>query len=469
MHSNTPDFAALASVVPAGVLADIHLDGRIVQKLQEQLEDLVTQMKAIQARADAEERSLTQEEESSSAGLYDQFLAVEADIERRQKLSACEARIEAPMARKIEPDLPRSSAAQAQRVNAAPIDREDEGRHGFRHMGEMALAVVKDAMGVGEKDHRLTMAAPSSVAREGVGSEGGFLVPPEFRREIEQLVYAEGSLIARTDKMKTSSNSMSLPVDDTAPWEPGGVQAYWMGETSQYTGNKPGTTPIEAKLGKLGCLVQVTEELLEDAPAMGSYIMSKAPVAMDWVLSEAIFEGTGAGQPLGMLGSGAMVTVPKESAQVADTITFNNIVGMWGRLHTRCRPNAIWLINSDLEPELIKMQVPGVGGHPAYLPPGGVSGSPYATLLGRPVVAHEVCKALGDKGDINLVDMSKYLTLTRDGGFRAATSMHLKFDQDIQTFKFTLRVGGMPWWKKPFERKNGGNTLSCFVTLADRA
>jgi len=435
--AHTPSFADLAAHIPTEVLASIQLEATTVMKLQDELQELLAQMKTIQARADAEQRPLSSEETQAVTDLFAQFESLEADIQRRQNLADAEARLEAPLARKAEPDMPKHSAVQASRVNAVPIDKSDQERHGFRHMGEMALAVMEASSGHGGKDPRLIMNAPSDFARESAGNEGGYLVPPEFRREIEQKVYAEGSLIARTDQMRTGGNSMSLPVDESAPWEPGGVKAYWVGEGGQYTSSKPSLQTIDAKLGKLGCLVQVTEELLDDAPALGGYIMSKAPAAIDWMISEAIFEGTGAGQPRGLLDSGCMVTVPKETGQAADTITYNNIVDMWGRLYSRCRQNAVWLANSDLEPELMKMVVPGGPGTPAYLPPGGLSASPYATLMGRPVIPHEVCKAVGDKGDLVLVDMSKYLTLTRDGGFRAATSMHLNFDWDVQTFKFT--------------------------------
>ena len=38
----------------------------------------------------------------------------------------------------------------------------------------------------------------------------------------------------------------------------------------------------------------------------------------------------------------------------------------------------------------------------AYLPPGGLSTKPYATLLGRPVLPVEWCATLGTTGDVIL-------------------------------------------------------------------
>jgi hypothetical protein len=43
---------------------------------------------------------------------------------------------------------------------------------------------------------------------------------------------------------------------------------------------------------------------------------------------------------------------------------------------------------------------------PAYLPPGGSRGAPYATLIGRPIIPIEACSALGTEGDIILTDLT---------------------------------------------------------------
>ena len=55
-------------------------------------------------------------------------------------------------------------------------------------------------------------------------------------------------------------------------------------------------------------------------------------------IDDAILRGTGAGQPLGILKSGALVTVAKESGQT-DKITVENLVKMWSRLWSRSRGN----------------------------------------------------------------------------------------------------------------------------------
>ena len=138
----------------------------------------------------------------------------------------------------------------------------------------------------------------------------------------------------------------------------------------------------------------------------------------------------------------------KEGGQAAATIEYENILKMWSRAHARSRmsPNMIWAINQDTEPQLNSMTAPvGTGGVPAYLPPGGLSQSPYGTLMGKPVIPTEHNETLGTVGDIALIDLSQYL-LTDKGGVEAASSMHVEFLTGQETFRFTYRVDGQPLW-----------------------
>ena len=129
------------------------------------------------------------------------------------------------------------------------------------------------------------------------------------------------------------------------------------------------------------------------------------------------------------------------------------------------RQTAVWLIHPDAEPQLPLMTV---GQMPVYMPPGGLSNSQYGMLLGRPVIPHQVCETVGGVGDIMLVDFSQYLALVKAGGVKSQTSIHLWFDQDLTAFKFTLRMGGQPWWNSTVAARDGSQVSSPFVALAAR-
>jgi HK97 family phage major capsid protein len=353
-----------------------------------------------------------------------------------------------------------------------PQPRLNAGTGGFKNFGEFAQCVRAAAGGdqAASAQQRL-MNAATTYGNEGTGADGGFAVPPDFRREIAEKVAGEGSLLARTDRLITSSNSMILPKDETTPWQTsGGILSYWEGEGQSMTETKLALKQDSVRLNKLTTLVKVTDELLDDAALLDSYLRRKAPVKMNAKLNTAIINGTGVGQPLGILRSGALVTVAKETSQAADSIYFENIVNMEARLYASNPDSVVWLINQNTLPQLMSMRFvrSATSPVPVWLPANGLAGQRFSTLMGKPVIPVQACPKLGDLGDIILADMSQYMTATKGMDIRTDVSIHLHFDQDITTYKFVMRVAGQPWWSTTITPQNASETLGAFVALAER-
>jgi HK97 family phage major capsid protein len=311
---------------------------------------------------------------------------------------------------------------------------------------------------------------------ETTPSDGGFLVQTDFSNDLLQDLVATDDLANRCRKIQISGNSNGIKlngVDETsrASTRSGGIIGYWKDEAAQKTASKPKFRQIELTLHKLIGLCYATDELLADAVALEAFIRQAFVSEFSFLRNDAIIRGTGAGQPLGILNAGCLVTVAKEGGQLADTIVWENVVKMYARLFASSRPNAIWLINQEAEPQLMQMAMAvGTGGVPVYMPAGGASQSPYATLFGRPVVPCEQCAALGDAGDIIFADFGGYI-LAEKGGIESAMSIHVKFDYDESVFRFVMRVDGQPVRASALTPYKGGSasTLSHFVTLAARA
>jgi HK97 family phage major capsid protein len=173
---------------------------------------------------------------------------------------------------------------------------------------------------------------------------------------------------------------------------------------------------------------------------------------------------------LGILNSGGLVSVAKESGQKADSLVFENILKIWSRMLGPSRSNAVWLINQSAEQQLFSMSLSvGTGGAPVYLPGGGASDRPYASLFGRPVIPCEQCAALGDKGDIILADFSNGYILAEKGGIQADVSIHVSFLYDQSVFRFIMRVDGQPMLSSAVTPYKGSDALGHFVTLDARA
>jgi HK97 family phage major capsid protein len=362
-------------------------------------------------------------------------------------------------------------------VNEPLYAEAKDSKGPFKDFGEQLMAVVKSSARGATVDSRLlAVQNAASGSNENIPSEGGFLVQQDFASEILKNVYSTGILAPRCRKFTIGANSNSIKINGVdessratgSRW--GGVQGYWATEAEKVTASKPKFRKIELELKKVMALYYATDELLQDASAMNSILTPAFTEELQFLVDDAIYNGDGSGKPLGILNAGCLVTQAAETGQAADTVLFENIINMWSRLIAASRPNAIWLINQELEPQLYSMVLSsGVSAVPVYMPATGLSGSQYATLFGKPVIPIEHAAKLGDVGDICLVDMDQYL-LADKGGINAASSMHVRFEYDEMTFRVTYRVDGQPARSSAITpyKATSGRTLSSFITLAAR-
>lgn len=304
---------------------------------------------------------------------------------------------------------------------------------------------------------------------------GGILIPPEFSNILMDRGIEQADFVSRATRVPMARNSVKLPYlqdFDHTSFLNGGMMAYWMDELGAKTPSAPKFGRITLDLNKIAVVVYSSDELLEDSPiSMEPFLSKKAPEVIKWKLDEALHHGTGAGQPTGILGSPAMITVSKEPGQAADTINWENIKKMFSRMPARNIANAVWITGIQASVQLMGMYMPvGVGGVPVWLPANAAQGAPLQTLLGRPIIYSEHASALGDLGDIMFVDWSEYLVGQKAGagsGVQFASSIHLMFLYDQTAFRFVLRIDGKPWWPKAYTPKHG-ETQSPYVALEAR-
>jgi len=348
------------------------------------------------------------------------------------------------------------------------VDRRTlDGKNGFASMGEF-LKVTHAAQVKGVHDERLNIgAAATTYGSEGSLSDGAFMVPPAFSSNVWQHSLEEQAFLPMTDVNPIDGNSMSYPKDETTPWGTDGIRAYWENEAAAATQTKPKGEVNTLRMNKLFALVPVTDELQADAPALGAYVGRKAPESIRWKTNLALFEGTGIGQPEGAFASAARVDVAKESGQAADTVVALNVANMYARQLYPTR--SYWLIQPQVLPQIMVMTI---GNQPIWTPPtAGFREAPMGLLLGRPIISTEVCKAIGDVGDIGFIDWQSVRSITKSGGIETATSMHVYFEQGMNAYRFTFRVDAKPAMKAAVASKNGGGggSRSPFVFLAARA
>jgi HK97 family phage major capsid protein len=357
---------------------------------------------------------------------------------------------------------------------------QDDPKRGFRHLGEFAVA-VRSAMTPGSRanNSRLRILSATGMS-QGVGADGGFVCPPEFSQTIyEGISNPADSLLDRTDSYAVIGESLTFPASAESSRASGsrrgGIRGYWLSEAAQITASKPTFRQVKLEPNPLAVLCYVTDKLLNNAPALDQYLTSAATDEINFMVGDAIINGTGAGQPKGLVNSAARVTVDKEVGQAAQTILLSNVAKMFSRLHPRSIPNAAWLANQDAMPQLLQLNAAvGTGGELVYMSPGSSANAPFATLFGRPVLPLEYPATLGTEGDIILADLKAYATGTQasvngQGQVETAMSIHLKYDCAETAFRFIFAVDGQSWLASPITPYKGANTQSAFVTLATRA
>jgi HK97 family phage major capsid protein len=412
------------------------------------------------------------EELNDEAEKLDAEASADERRERRERIAAAVA---------VERDDQPSGQSIAPRVNAVRNRLEDDPKTGFRSFVDFCSAVREVAVGGRQMCDGLKILAAEGMS-QGSGADGGFLVPPTYRSEIWTMMFNdEESLASLCTAIPVQGQFVEYPAPDQTTMangvQAGGVRAYWHGEAEQITDSKVKLRQIRLEPQELSVLVYVTGKLLRDSPmTVDAMIRMAAADAIKFKINESIMAGTGVGQPLGILNSGSVATVAKESGQSADTIVAANINKMWSRVLAPCRRNAVWIINQDTEPQLQDVAADvGTGGAVLFYPAGGISATPYDILKGRRIVVSQHAETLGDKGDITLADLSKYHLGLRPGangdggGIREDVSMHLRFDYAETAFRFMFEADGQPALDSTITQSKGANTLSWAANLAARA
>ena len=466
-------------------LATLPSRGQLVRSLNElhqASQEALDKAQALEELAEKEGRTLTAEEQAEWDEYFNESVRLkqehDATVDADQKAARAIALKEHRQGLNNRP-----SPGQLMKRSATITSMFDmtlaDPRRGFSHMGEFSLVVMNaynPSMGPPD-DRLLKIQAAASGMNQGVGSQGGYLIPPEFSTQIwDGLNAMPDNLMQYCDVYPVTGSSLTFPANAETSRVTGsrygGIRAYWLAEAAQMTASMPTFRQMKLEPHKLGVLVFATDELLSNASALDTYIRRAAGEEIMWLVNNAIIDGSGTGQPLGILRAPGTIVVSKEGSQTADTLLLENVNKMYSRMHSRARNGARWFINQDVEPALETLNaVVGTGGLPVYYAAStgfpNVAEAPQNRLKGRPVQPIEYCKTLGDRGDVIFANLEYYAVGVR-GGINEAMSIHLRFDYDETAFRFLFSVDGQPWLQQPLTPAYSALTLSAYVTLEAR-
>jgi len=440
-----------------------------MNKYLEKMKALFKEIEAIRTNAEKEERAMNTEEIKLRTDKQNEIEAIKAEMDSIDSETKLKDKL-------FGDDKTNRKIVDDPNDNQKPKEKEPV----YKSLGEQlqdVVAVKKSPFskeGI-EANTRLTEVVAATGASISLPSDGGFLIDTQFSTNLAKGVQETGKLVNRCFKIPLSGNNNGIKLrmmDETSRANGsrfGGIQVYWTDEGGTTTKSKPKLKVFDLSLSKIMGLMYATDELLQDASALESAVMQWFPNEFGFELDDTIINGTGAGQPLGLLNAAATVSVDKEDGQAATTIVPDNMIKMYSRFSGNLSTSA-WFINRDVIPQLYTMaQAVGTSGPLVFMPANQMTGKPFNTLLGLPIIEVEQCATIGTVGDIILADLSQYALIDK-GGINAASSMHVQFLTEEMTFRWTYRVNGKPLADSPLTPFKGtGNTRSPFITLATRA
>ena len=168
----------------------------------------------------------------------------------------------------------------------------------------------------------------------------------------------------------------------------------------------------------------------EVTAAVGGQIINK-------LNEDLTIDGGGSTAPVGALNAAntALLAVNRASA---GTFSAADAFNMYER-HTH-GPNSVWMISRRVLSKLFALQTTN---NTMVTWISNLRDAPQMLLLGLPVIVTDLLPTLGTKGDVALVNGDFYAMGLRQA-LTVESSIHVKFVQDITTYRFLARGGGIP-------------------------
>ena len=242
------------------------------------------------------------------------------EIERQERLDAMGREMEAPL--------------------MAPLTTKPECRKKDEKAGTASDA-YKDAFWAQVRSRNGISYEIRNALSEGVDSEGGYLVPDEFERTLVQALEEDNVIRAHAHVFTTSNGIHKIPVVATK-----GV-ANWIDEGAPYGESDDVFAQEQIDAHKVGTLIKVSEELLDDSAFdLQQYISKEFTRRIGAKEEEAFLIGDGSKKPTGILHetAGAQVGV---TAAGTTAVTADELIDLFYSLKSPYRRKAIWVLNDS--------------------------------------------------------------------------------------------------------------------------
>ena len=203
-----------------------------------------------------------------------------------------------------------------------------------------------------------------NALKESSDGSGGYLVPDSFDKQIIDGLRDE-NVLRRISRVVKTEHSLRIPITD----ETGTAQ--WISEEHPFVDSDVSFDQVTLDAFKLGTLIKVSEEMLEDcAVNMERYLKKEFVCRIADAEEEAFLCGNGVGKPLGLVHQAKEVPV-------SGMLNFDTIIDLYYALPRLYRDNATFLCSENAYRELRKIKT--AAGHNLWTDPDELLGCPIYT------------------------------------------------------------------------------------------
>ena len=304
----------------------------------------------------------------------------------------------------------------------------------------------------GTKDAReaegLRKVAEMTRTITGSTSGGEFLLPLTQVPEIFSVSNAQPGIFQSARRYNVPGRSLRIPylIQDEGtttlnrPMAGKIANVTIVGEGSTKPEREPQFGQRLLEIYKYAAITEFGDEILGDdftgelpsevTTAVGGQIINK-------LNEDLTIDGTGSSQPLGALhaNNGALIAVNRTTAS---SFVAADAFKMYER-HT-LGPNSVWMVSRRVLAQLFALQATN---NTMVTWISNLRDRPQMLLLGLPVIVTDLLNTLGTKGDVALLNGDFYAMGLRQA-LTVESSIHVKFVQDITTYRFLARGGGIP-------------------------
>jgi HK97 family phage major capsid protein len=413
-----------------------------LQKLLQERAEKISAMRGILNRAETEKRDITENDLAEHKNLEDAVKRLDTAIAAEERTAALEA------------DLERSAGVMSRPGERSDATIERPAKPGeFRNLGEWLTAAFRREIRPDIEMRDQTM---------GVGSQGGYLVPTQFRPELlavnaaKSIVRPRAFVIPSGDAPEAELQMPAL--SQGANGLLGGVQVAWTGEGAAMGETSAALKQLKLQAKEVTAYTKLSNMLLRNAAAASSIITRLLGEAVRVSEDLAFLIGDGVGKPLGIRNLPGRIAVGRKAA---NKIYWDDVVNMEGSLNPDSQENCIWVASQSAHAQIKDLK--DSSGNRIFVESNIVKGFP-ATLDGKPIIFTGRVPVLGSEADLMLVDFSYYLIKDGVGPF-IAFSEHVGFVNNLTYVKIVRSVDGMGWVESPLTLEDASTQVSPFVVL----